>query len=282
MRAGKAGSIPGLRQLVTEIFGKFSNQNGDHVARRVDLGDQRRDLRLQLRQFALRQRDVQLVGDAAIVALLDEVDVFLRHLDILAQHRELHLQRAQIEIGAGHVGDERYQHHVAGGDGGVDVVMRGLDGAAEFAENVDFPPGIEANDICDSRKARAVLGGDEGLRHAAARQVAACTQCSAFARLGRGQRRADDHGLLRARLLQTVQSDFQRRARRDGAVDQRIQFAVVQRSPPLGRNGGLANVGPGRRRNEAFRHRRLGGMIIGADGAGRQTEKGQGAKDNEA
>jgi hypothetical protein len=47
-----------------------------------------------LRQFALRQGDVELVGDAAVEALLNEVDVFLRHLDVLAQNRELHLQCA--------------------------------------------------------------------------------------------------------------------------------------------------------------------------------------------
>ena len=42
-----------LRQLLAEIFGKFSDQNGNHITRRIDLGDERRDLRLQLRQFAL-------------------------------------------------------------------------------------------------------------------------------------------------------------------------------------------------------------------------------------
>ena len=43
---------------------------------------------------------------------------------------------------------------------------------------------------------------------------------AAFAPLDRRQGCPDDNGLLRARFLQAVQGDFQRRARRDGAVDQ--------------------------------------------------------------
>ena len=37
------------RQLLAEIFRKFPDQNRDHVACGIDLGDQRRYLRLQLR-----------------------------------------------------------------------------------------------------------------------------------------------------------------------------------------------------------------------------------------
>ena len=77
--------------------------------------------------------------------------IFARDLDILAQHRELHLQRAQIEIGARHVGDDRNQHHIAGGDRRFDIVLRRLDGAAELAENVDLPSGIETDEVGDLR-----------------------------------------------------------------------------------------------------------------------------------
>ena len=82
--AGQRRKHPRPCQLLAEVFGKLSDQDGDHVAGGVDLGQQGRKLRLQLRQLALGQGHVQLVGDAATEALLDEIDVFLRHLDILA------------------------------------------------------------------------------------------------------------------------------------------------------------------------------------------------------
>src|SRR5208282_2622743 len=84
---------PRLCQLLAEVFGKFSDQDGDDVAGGVDLRLQGRKLRLQLRQFTLGQCHVQLIGDAAAEALPDEIDVLLRHHDILAQYHELHLQR---------------------------------------------------------------------------------------------------------------------------------------------------------------------------------------------
>ena len=173
MRPGKRRQHPRPFQLVAQIFRKHADQNRNHIARRFDPGDQWRDLRLQLRQFAPRQGDVELVGDAAIVALLDEVDIFLRHLDVLAQHHELHLQRAQIEIGAGHVGDQRNQHHVAGGDGGVDVILRRFDRAAEPAENVDLPGGIETDDVDDLRHA----GAGSRRRRASARRGRGPNRC---------------------------------------------------------------------------------------------------------
>ena len=117
-------------------------------------------------------------------------------------------KRAHIEIGAGHVGDERNQHDVAGGERRVDVVLRRLDRAPALAENVDLPAGIEADDVDDLRDAGAVLGRDERRRGAAAREIAAGAPAAACATLGRRQRRADDDGLLRARLLQAVQARF--------------------------------------------------------------------------
>ena len=180
MRAGRAGSAPGCRQLLSESFGKVSDQNRDHVSRRIDPGDQRRDLRLQLPEFALRQCDVQLIGDAAIEALLHEIDVMLSDLDALAQDRELHLQGAHLEVGAGHVGDERDQHDVAGGERGLHVVMRRLDLAPQLAEEIELPSGVEADEVVDLREAGPVLGGDQCRRGAAARQIAAGAQGAAL------------------------------------------------------------------------------------------------------
>ena len=181
--AGKRRQRARSRQLLAEIFRKLSDQGGNDVARGIDLRGKRRHLRLQSRQFAPRQRHVELVGDAAIEALLDEIHVLLGDLDVLAHHRELHLQRAQVEIGAGDVGDDRNQHHVAGGNRRLHVVLRRLDRAAELAENIDLPSGVEADNVGDLRYADAVLGGNERLRGAAAREIAAGSPAAAGASL---------------------------------------------------------------------------------------------------
>ena len=136
-------------------------------------------------------------------------DVLLGDLDVLAHHRELHLQRAQIEIGAGDVGDDRDQHHVAGGDRRLHVVPRRLDRAPELAENVDLPSGVEADNVDDLRYADAGLGGYERRRGAAAREIAAGSPAAAGAGFERRQRRADEDGLLRPRLLQPIERDLQ-------------------------------------------------------------------------
>ncbi len=224
----------GPRQLAIEVLGKLADQHSDCVARRVDARDQRRDLRLQLRELALRQRNVEFVGDATAIALLNEVDVFLRNFDVFAQHRKLHLQCAQIEIGAGHVGDERDEHHVARGDCGIHVILRRFEGAAEFAEHVDLPGRVEAGDVVDLRHAGAVLGRHQRLRSTAAGEVASRAPCSSIAALGHRQRRAEHDGFLGARLLDPVKSDFEGRAAGDGAIDQCIEFTIVQRAPPFG------------------------------------------------
>ena len=221
MRPGNAGSIRGLFSSSAQIFRKHPDQNRNHVSRRFDPGGQWRGLRLQLRQFAPRQGDVELVGDTAIVALLDEVEIFLRHLDVLAQDRELHLQRAQIEIGAGHVGDQRNEHDVARGDGGVDVILRRFDRAAEPAENVELPGGIEPDDVDDLRLRRR----RSQRRPGSARRGRGPNRSRYPTRRRRslpptGKRSADKHRLLRPRLLQAVERNFQRWARGDGALDQ--------------------------------------------------------------
>ena len=116
----------------------------------------------------MRQRNVQLVGDAAAEPLLHEVDILLHNLDFFSKHGEPHLQSAQIEISAGYVGNERNQHHIARRNRRLDVVLRRLDRAPVFAEHVDFPGGFKADKIVDLAHARPILGGDQGLRRAPA------------------------------------------------------------------------------------------------------------------
>lgn len=274
-------------QLIAEIFRKLADQHRDDIARRVNARDQRSHLRLQLRDFALGQRNVELVGDAAAVALLHEVDIFARHLDILAQHGKLHLQRAQIEIGPHDVGNERNQHDIAGGNRRVHVVLCRFDAAPKLAENIELPGCIEADEVDDLRDASSVLGGDESLRSAAAREIGSGSPAAAGARLGRGQRRTDHNGFLRARLLHTVQGDFERRAGRNGPLDQRVELAVVQRPPPLCCFQGVIGVAIAertdrRRRRELRGQRRLGRMIIRTDRTGGQRRANERAENSGA
>ena len=130
--------------------------------------------------------------------------IFARHLDILAQHRKLHLERTQIEVSANDVGDERYQHDIAGGDCRIDIVLRRLDAAPVLAENIELPACIEAGKIDHLRDAGSIFRRDESLRSAAARKIAAGAPAAAGGPLGRGQRGADDDEFLGARLLQAV------------------------------------------------------------------------------
>ena len=131
--------------------------------------------------MTLCQRDVQLIGDAAAKSLLHEVGILLHNLDLFSKHREPHLHSAQIEIAAGYIGDERNQHHVARRNCGFHVVLRGLDGTPVFAEHVDFPGGVEPDEIVDLADARPVLGGDQSLARAPAAQIASRADAPAFA-----------------------------------------------------------------------------------------------------
>ena len=210
--------------------------------------------------------------------------IFARHLDILAQHRKLHLERTQIEVSANDIGDERYQHDIAGGDCRVDIVLRGLDAAPVLAENIELPGGIEAGEVDHLRHAGSVFGGDESLRSAAAREIAAGAPAAAGGPLGRGQRGADDDEFLGARLLQAVQGDFERRAGGERALDQRVELAVVQQAPPLRRLKRTIAVTIARRierrrcRGEMVRQRRRRRKIIGTDrarGQGRANESAE-------
>ena len=103
----------------------------------------------------------------------------------LRKHRKLHLERAQIEVSANDIGDERYQHDIAGGDCRVDIVLRRLDRAPVLAENIELPGGVEAGEIDDLRHAGTGFGGDESLRGAAAREIAAGAPAAASGPLGR-------------------------------------------------------------------------------------------------
>ena len=117
----------------------------------------------------------------------------------------------------------------------VDIVLRGLDRAPVLAENIELPAGIEAGEIDDLRHAGSGFRGDESLRSAAAREIAAGAPAPASGPLGCGQRRADDDEFLGARLLQAVQGDFKRRTGGERALNQQVELAVVQQAPPLRR-----------------------------------------------
>jgi hypothetical protein len=60
-----------------------------------------------------------------------------------------------------------------------------------------------------------------------------CVPTKASHQTCRGECRADNDCLLRARLLQAIQGDFERGTGADGALDEWIELAIVQRTPPF-------------------------------------------------
>src|SRR5262249_30242048 len=110
-----------------------------------------------------------------------------------------------------------------------------LDRAPVLAENIELPGRVEAGEIDDLTDTGAGFRRNQGLRGAAASEIAAGAPTAAGGPLGRRQGDADGDGLLGARLLQAVQRDFESRTAGDRALDQRVELAVVQRPPPLRR-----------------------------------------------
>ena len=143
MLAGTVGISP-RRELLHQVFGKLAEQRRDRVSGRVDARVQRRDLRLQPVELARRERDIELVGDAALVALAHDVERLLQHANGGVQHGRTHLQAAQIDVRPGDVGDDGDQHAVAGRRRRLGIVARGFDLAAVFAEDIEFPYRIES------------------------------------------------------------------------------------------------------------------------------------------
>ena len=137
-----------------------------------------------------------------------------------------------------------------------------------LTENVDFPDRVKPSEVADLRDAGTVLGRNKGLRCASAPQVSAGTYCSSLGSFHHGQSRTDDDYLLCAGLLQSCERDVQSGAAGECAIDQRIQFAVVQRAPPFGCNGNAVGsvIGGGSAPgDEALRQRRFGRGKVGTD-----------------
>ena len=163
------------------------------------------------------------------------------------------------------------------------VVARRFDRAAELAENVDLPSGIEADNVGDLRHADAILGGDEGGAEARprARSLGVPQPPPALASSER-QRRADEDGLLRARLLQAIERDLQSGARGNGALDEQIRLAIMQRAPPSGGIDGAAVALCERRRGKSLRHGRFRRLIVRADGAAGKAAANRDRDENRA
>ena len=80
--------------------------------------------------------------------------------------------------------------------------MSGFDFAPILAENIEFPDGIEAADHVHVLQPCAVVGRDQPLLGAAARQIGSRSARRRAAGIDLRQGVADDHGFVGARLLQ--------------------------------------------------------------------------------
>ena len=129
--------------------------------------------RLEVCEFARRKRDIQLVGDPALIADRHDAQRLAQHVARLVQDGHRDLEPAQIDVGAHHVGDDRGYHVVARSAPPLAVVgARRLDLAAVFAEHIELPDRIESRDRVDVLQAAGVVGRDQRLLGAPAREIA--------------------------------------------------------------------------------------------------------------
>ena len=155
----EGGNGPCARKFRGHIFRVSAKQNRDDVFGGVDVALERRNRRFEGRQLALREGDVEIVGDAFLGAGLDKIQIALCCVDALARHGKSGLERSQIKIGPRDIRHDRDEDAFAIIGGRFGVIERRLDLAPVFAENVEVPAPREAGDLIDSLVACRVGGG---------------------------------------------------------------------------------------------------------------------------
>ena len=184
-------------------------------------------------QFALGEGEVEFVGEAARVSGLDEVEALLFGVHVGLGNAQAKLQGADIHVLAGDVGDEGDQHIVAGLGGGLGVVFGGFDGAAQAAEKVERPGGVNAGDFGDFFQAGRIAAGVERGGDAALGGIGAGAAGDGAAEFQGRERPAGNGRFLGAGFLKAHQGDLQIGVGDDGPVDQGVERRVIKRFPPL-------------------------------------------------
>ena len=202
-------------------------------------------LGLERRQLARRQRHVQLVGDAALVADVHDAQRFAQYGDRLVQYRGAHLQSAQVDVSTRHVGDDRQQHHVARCDRRLGVVARRFDLAPVLAEDIELPDRIEAADLlmCFSPWS---LSADTRVCEARPRARSLPVPWPAPARRLATGSTVPMIAASKVRAACSRSSATEDRVADDGARHQGVELRILERVPPCGHSIGRGDWRPWR------------------------------------
>ena len=215
-------------------------------------------------------RDIEVAGEALVVALAGEVEGVLLGGDVLFGDGETLLGGAGLDVAAGDLAEEGDEDVAPAEFGGGELGVGGFDVAAVAAEDVDFPGSIEARLVEVERL------GDAGRE----REVAVFAD--PLAGVGTvgvegGQESGRGNARLGAGLADAGLGDFEVEVGGDGAVDEGVEFGIVEGFPPRGDGIGLGSFAA--LEGLAPLGRSVGGgwrFVIGADGAAGEERGGDG------
>ncbi len=215
----------GRPEEVAELAGRQAKQYAQRVASLLELDIELRRLRLRLGQLRLRLLDIALAGLALPEARLSDGETALLELDVVAHDAHPLLVRADVDVGAGDIGEQRDQGVVIIGDAGGEPGVGRFDGAADLAPEVDLPGGADPN-----------LTEPEGVVPEAGQQRVA----PAHVHVGELAARllllrievADRDAELGPCLEHPHGRPVQRQVLPVGGVDQPVESRIVQRLPP--------------------------------------------------
>jgi len=149
-----------LLQLGDEGPRLAAEEDAQAVAGLVALGLERGDLGLGAGNLSLGAGDVELAAAGQPGLGLRDLGGVLLDLDVALGDLDLLLEAAELEVISRDFSEERDQGVAAAFDLCGDVGVGGLDVAADAAEDVDFPRGVEAG----LEKVGGGAGGGEGRR----------------------------------------------------------------------------------------------------------------------
>src|SRR5262249_57989045 len=113
--------------------------------------------RLSHGEFALCNRDVELIRNTSREPGLSVIDGALRHLDCVPCDLEARFQCAEADVAPYDIGDNRDKHRILYLCEGLSVVAHRFERAPGLAPKVALPSGIESADPGTCRKAGVAL-----------------------------------------------------------------------------------------------------------------------------
>ena len=98
-RGRHGGDQVRLGEFLHHVLRVFADQHGERVLRGPDLRFDRGDLALQRGQLAACERHVELVGDAPLIADVDDPQRLAQHVARVVQYSGADLESPQVHIG---------------------------------------------------------------------------------------------------------------------------------------------------------------------------------------